>query len=151
MSKINKVNFDGAYLRSSSGHFLFVCSRVYIDFFVCLFSCLLRRGTEGVISELAITTITMFVQQLFSIDCKTLQFHFSSWFSCSWKQQEWRVFISVCTISSTFNFMFKKKKTHIKQRNKDRYLFRITDVGGEAMERQKWFEIIEHYSVRASQ
>jgi len=28
----------------------------------------------------------------------------------------------------------------------DEYLFRITDVGGEAMERQKWFEIIEHYS-----
>ena len=24
---------------------------------------------------------------------------------------------------------------------------RITDVGGEAMERQKWFEIIEHYTV----
>ena len=24
-------------------------------------------------------------------------------------------------------------------------LLRITDVGGEAMERQKWFEIIEHY------
>ena len=29
-------------------------------------------------------------------------------------------------------------------------LLRITDVGGEAMERQKWFEIIEHYSVSFS-
>ena len=30
MSKINKVNFDGAYLRSSSGHFLF--GYCHIDF-----------------------------------------------------------------------------------------------------------------------
>jgi len=29
----------------------------------------------------------------------------------------------------------------------EEYLFRVTDVGGEAMERQRWFEIIEALSV----
>jgi len=36
---------------------------------------------------------------------------------------------------------------HVPDGKKEEYLFRITDVGGEAMERQKWFEIIEHYTM----
>ena len=51
MSKINKVNFDGAYLRSSSGHFCFH-SCLYISSLSDSFQTLLIKscGTVGSLS-----------------------------------------------------------------------------------------------------
>ena len=55
MSKINKVNFDGAYLRSSSGHFLqnntflelkdfIFCDYLYLIYLIDLTKCLFVNG-----------------------------------------------------------------------------------------------------------
>ena len=52
MSKINKVNFDGAYLRSSSGHFYVGDTEVFhisaVCLFACLFFCLMSRNDKQI-------------------------------------------------------------------------------------------------------